>query len=137
MEVKLGPMTRGQRKKFKHQEDNGMLASYMMEALKSKGDEFEDEEKHPKLFTMCTIIKEQSRNQLGVKMATCWRRATLPSMIILPLPSLVGFWSGVSWKTTPYRIQEFLFLNSINPRSSSLCSWGFEAIVSSRFFLSN
>ncbi|KAI5672873.1 hypothetical protein M9H77_13237 [Catharanthus roseus] len=52
MEVKLGPMTRTKRKKLKLQEGNGMLA-YMMEATKSKVDEVEDQEKHPKLFTIC------------------------------------------------------------------------------------
>ncbi|KAI5667741.1 hypothetical protein M9H77_17594 [Catharanthus roseus] len=30
------------------------------------------------------------------------------------------------------QFEEFLFLYSINPRSSSLCSWGFEVLVSSR-----
>ncbi|KAI5681761.1 hypothetical protein M9H77_02989 [Catharanthus roseus] len=42
-------------------------------------------------------------------------------MVALPLPSLVGFWPNWIVWTTPYRV-----------RSSSLCSWGFEALVSSR-----
>ncbi|KAI5677505.1 hypothetical protein M9H77_08455 [Catharanthus roseus] len=56
-------MARAQRKKLKLQEDNGMLG-YMMEALKSKVDEFEGQGEHLKLVTMFTIIEEQLRNQL-------------------------------------------------------------------------
>ncbi|KAI5675822.1 hypothetical protein M9H77_06772 [Catharanthus roseus] len=53
MEVKLGPMTRAQRKKLNLQEDNDMLA-YMMEALRSKVD------------------KSNQRNKLGKILAENW-----------------------------------------------------------------
>ncbi|KAI5667706.1 hypothetical protein M9H77_17559 [Catharanthus roseus] len=41
MKVKLGSITRAQRKQLKLQEDNGMIV-YMVEVLKRKVDEFED-----------------------------------------------------------------------------------------------
>ncbi|KAI5669032.1 hypothetical protein M9H77_18885 [Catharanthus roseus] len=56
-------MTRAQRKKLKLQEDN--MISYVKDALKRKIEELDGQGKLPKLFTMCSIVKEQSREQLG------------------------------------------------------------------------
>ncbi|KAI5663909.1 hypothetical protein M9H77_23232 [Catharanthus roseus] len=66
LDLKLGLITRAQRKKLKLQEDNGMI-SYMEETLKSKIEEFGGQGKPPKFFIMCSIVKEQSREQLGVQ----------------------------------------------------------------------
>ncbi|KAI5652243.1 hypothetical protein M9H77_29430 [Catharanthus roseus] len=105
IEVRQGPMTRAQRKKLKLQEDNGMIA-YIMEALKRKFDEFEDQGKHPKLFTMCSIVKEQSRKHLGKDIAKNWlgtRVGTLLSATGSPLPLPIGFCWGNAWSSTTYR----------------------------------
>ncbi|KAI5649467.1 hypothetical protein M9H77_35472 [Catharanthus roseus] len=59
-------MTRAQRKKLKLTEDNDMM-SYM--------------EDPSKLFTMCSMIMEQSREQLGVKLAKFLKGATQPPMV--------------------------------------------------------
>lgn len=56
-------MIRAPRKKLKLHEDNHII-SYKEDALKSKVDEFQDQGKHFKLFTMCSIITEQLRAQL-------------------------------------------------------------------------
>ncbi|KAI5653811.1 hypothetical protein M9H77_30998 [Catharanthus roseus] len=64
MEIKLGPITRAQRRKLKTLEDIGIVA-YMEEALKSKLEWFEGQERSSKLFFMCSISKEQSREQIG------------------------------------------------------------------------
>ncbi|KAI5680958.1 hypothetical protein M9H77_02185 [Catharanthus roseus] len=87
LDLRLGPITRAQIKKLKLQEDDGMIA-YMEDALKSKVGEFEDQGKHPKLLTMCSIFKEQSKAQLEVNLANCWEGCTLPPMArpLLPLP---------------------------------------------------
>ncbi|KAI5672852.1 hypothetical protein M9H77_13216 [Catharanthus roseus] len=63
-DLMTGLSTSARLMKLKTLEDNNMNV-YMMEALKSKVDEFEDQGKHPKLFTMCSIIKGQSRKQIG------------------------------------------------------------------------
>ncbi|KAI5677784.1 hypothetical protein M9H77_08734 [Catharanthus roseus] len=57
-------MTRAQRKKLKLHEDNDMIA-YKEETLKRKIEEFEGQRKLPKLFKICSIVKEQSREQFG------------------------------------------------------------------------
>ncbi|KAI5650237.1 hypothetical protein M9H77_36242 [Catharanthus roseus] len=90
LDLKLGSITSAQMKKLKLQEAHSMI-SYMEEALKRKIEEL------PKLFTMCSVVNEQSREQIGSRV---------------------------------------LILDSIDSRSSALCDWGFEAIVSSRFLLS-
>ncbi|KAI5683024.1 hypothetical protein M9H77_04252 [Catharanthus roseus] len=64
--LKLGHITRSQRKQVQLQEDKDMLVC-IMKALKSKDGEFEGESKHPKLFTMYSIENELLRNQLGAK----------------------------------------------------------------------
>ncbi|KAI5667353.1 hypothetical protein M9H77_17206 [Catharanthus roseus] len=56
-DLKLGSITRAQRKKLKLQEDNDMNA-YMEDALKRKIKQFDGQEIPPKLFTMCSIVKE-------------------------------------------------------------------------------
>ncbi|KAI5669029.1 hypothetical protein M9H77_18882 [Catharanthus roseus] len=65
-DLKLGLMTR----------DN--MIAYMEDALKSKVAKFEDQEKHPKLFAMCSIVKEQSRDNLRWNLAKCRQECTLP-----------------------------------------------------------
>ncbi|KAI5664060.1 hypothetical protein M9H77_23383 [Catharanthus roseus] len=57
LDLKLASITRAQRKKLKLQGDDDMIA-FMEDALKSKVREFEDQGKHPKLFTMCSIVKK-------------------------------------------------------------------------------
>ncbi|KAI5671545.1 hypothetical protein M9H77_11909 [Catharanthus roseus] len=64
MKVKNGPITRAQRRKIKMLEDNGMVA-FFEEALKSKLQGFEGQERATKLFSMCSISKDQSREQIG------------------------------------------------------------------------
>ncbi|KAI5653845.1 hypothetical protein M9H77_31032 [Catharanthus roseus] len=54
LDLKLGPITRAQRKKLKFQRDDSMIA-YIEDTLKSKVGEFEDQGNHPKLFTTCSI----------------------------------------------------------------------------------
>ncbi|KAI5663546.1 hypothetical protein M9H77_22869 [Catharanthus roseus] len=135
MEVKLGPITRAQRKKLKIHEDNGMVA-YVEEALKRKLEEFEGQERASKLFSMCSISKDRSKNKLEEKMTKSLKETTLPAMVALGPTLPVGFWIGKLWSSRP-TTDEFLFPDPIYLRSSSLCSWGFEALVSSRFFLSN
>ncbi|KAI5672385.1 hypothetical protein M9H77_12749 [Catharanthus roseus] len=69
MELKLGPMTRARIKKLKASngnEDKGMVA-YMEGALKNKFEEFKGQEKNSKLFTICLISKDYSREQFGVE----------------------------------------------------------------------
>ncbi|KAI5676009.1 hypothetical protein M9H77_06959 [Catharanthus roseus] len=66
LDLKFCPITRAQRKKLKLQEDNDMIA-YIEDAFKSKIKEFDGQGKPPKLFTMCSIFKEQSRKKHGVK----------------------------------------------------------------------
>ncbi|KAI5683107.1 hypothetical protein M9H77_04335 [Catharanthus roseus] len=64
MEWKLGPITRAQRKKLKIHEDNGMI-SYIEEALKRKLIGFEGQDRASKLFVICSISKDQTREQIG------------------------------------------------------------------------
>ncbi|KAI5675862.1 hypothetical protein M9H77_06812 [Catharanthus roseus] len=71
LDLKLGPITRAQKKKLKLQEDNNMIA-YMEDALKSKIEELDGQGK-------------------------------LPNRVLV--------------------------LDSIDSRFSSLCDWGFEALV--------
>ncbi|KAI5652450.1 hypothetical protein M9H77_29637 [Catharanthus roseus] len=52
----------------------------MENALKSKVREFEDQEKHPKLFTICST-----------NLAKCWQECTLLPTVGPPLPSTIGF----------------------------------------------
>ncbi|KAI5677049.1 hypothetical protein M9H77_07999 [Catharanthus roseus] len=111
MELKSGQITRAQRKKLKIHEDNGIVA-YMEEALKIKLKGFEGHERASKLFCICLISKDQTT-----------------------LPSPVGFWTRRLWSSQP-TVDVFLFFDSIDLRSSRLCSWGFEDLVSLRFFLS-
>ncbi|KAI5667365.1 hypothetical protein M9H77_17218 [Catharanthus roseus] len=51
--------------KLKALEDNGMNA-YMEEALNNKVEEFEGQERPSKLFTMYSIVNDQSREQFGI-----------------------------------------------------------------------
>ncbi|KAI5653829.1 hypothetical protein M9H77_31016 [Catharanthus roseus] len=60
----------------------------MEKALKNKLERFEEQGKASRLLSICSISKDQSREQIG----------------------------------------EFLSFDSIDPMSSSLCSWGFEAL---------
>ncbi|KAI5672391.1 hypothetical protein M9H77_12755 [Catharanthus roseus] len=119
MEVKLGPITRAQRNKLKLQEDNGMLA-YIMEALKSKVHEFEDQGKHPKAS------------------ATVAGR-TLPALLGLGnLPSTDDESMELNCSSQFLLLidSRVCVLDSIDFRSSILCDWGFEnlhELVSSVF----
>ncbi|KAI5664053.1 hypothetical protein M9H77_23376 [Catharanthus roseus] len=64
--LKLRPITRAQMKKLKLQEDNDMIAC-MEDALKSKIEELNGQGKLPKLFTVCSIVKKQLREQLELR----------------------------------------------------------------------
>ncbi|KAI5669030.1 hypothetical protein M9H77_18883 [Catharanthus roseus] len=55
-----------QRKKLMLQRDDNMIA-YMEDTLKSNVGVFEHQGKHPKLFTICSIVNKQSRTQLEMK----------------------------------------------------------------------
>ncbi|KAI5667415.1 hypothetical protein M9H77_17268 [Catharanthus roseus] len=135
MEVKLGPITIAQRRKFKALKDNDMIA-FMEEALKSKLEGFEGQERASKLFLKCSIGMDQTREQIeGENGYIILKGIAIPPTIALPLPSPAGFWTGSFEESTLPRILEFLFFDSIDLRSSSFCSWGFKALVSSRFFL--
>lgn len=59
MKLKIGPITRAQRKRLKLQEDNGMIL-YLKEALKNL-EGFESQEKVSKLFSIYLISKYYSR----------------------------------------------------------------------------
>ncbi|KAI5682524.1 hypothetical protein M9H77_03752 [Catharanthus roseus] len=63
-EVKNGPITRAERRKLTGLEDNGIVA-YLEEALKCKLEGFEGKERASKLFSMCSISKDQRREQIG------------------------------------------------------------------------
>ncbi|KAI5649784.1 hypothetical protein M9H77_35789 [Catharanthus roseus] len=77
-------------KKFKIHDANDAKgkATYMEEALKSKLEGLEDQGRASKLFSICSIGKGHSREQIGCE---CWRSATLPPTVALPLLSLVDF----------------------------------------------
>ncbi|KAI5681163.1 hypothetical protein M9H77_02390 [Catharanthus roseus] len=60
MEVKNGPITRAQRRKLKALEDNDMLEG------------FEGQERASKLFSMCSISKDQTKEQIGGEIAS-WK----------------------------------------------------------------
>ncbi|KAI5672099.1 hypothetical protein M9H77_12463 [Catharanthus roseus] len=77
LDLKLAPITRAQRKKLKLQEDNDMIA-YVEDALNSKIEKLDGQGKLPKLFTMCSIVKEQSKEQ--------FEEIIPPLMAGLPLP---------------------------------------------------
>ncbi|KAI5683017.1 hypothetical protein M9H77_04245 [Catharanthus roseus] len=76
--------------------------AYVEDALKSKIEELDSEGKIPKLFTMCSIVKEKSREQLKVKICYVFERNH---------PTADG---------------------RVACQSSSLCDCSFEAIVSAR-----
>ncbi|KAI5666859.1 hypothetical protein M9H77_16712 [Catharanthus roseus] len=71
LDLKLRLMSRAQKKKLKLQE-NGDMVAYKEDTLKSKIEEFDSQGKLPKLLTMCSTIKAQSREQFGV-----WRHCCL------------------------------------------------------------
>ncbi|KAI5664162.1 hypothetical protein M9H77_23485 [Catharanthus roseus] len=75
----------------------------MEEALKNKFEEFEDQGKVSKLFTIFSISKDHSRNNLMVKMAKYGRKCTLLLMVALPLPSPVGFCWAIAKSSHTYR----------------------------------
>lgn len=93
IEVKLGQITRAQRKKLKLQEENGMI-TYMEEGLKSKNEAFEVQEKTSKMFTNCSIIKDQSMEQLEMIFGYVWEAGTLLLVARTPLLSPVDFCWG-------------------------------------------
>ncbi|KAI5671397.1 hypothetical protein M9H77_11761 [Catharanthus roseus] len=66
MDMKNRPITRAQRSKLKAIEDNGMVA-YLEEALKSKLEGYEGQERVSKLFSKCSISKDQTREKIGGK----------------------------------------------------------------------
>ncbi|KAI5664020.1 hypothetical protein M9H77_23343 [Catharanthus roseus] len=92
----------------------------------AKVSEFMEFIEKDELVSLLYCKKELARivegNELEVKIAKSLKRSTLLPMATLPLPLPVGFCRP-----------KFLFLYSINPRSSSLYSW--EALVSSRSLL--
>ncbi|KAI5658491.1 hypothetical protein M9H77_27284 [Catharanthus roseus] len=68
-ELKLGPITRTRMKKLNAsngKEDNDMIA-YMEEVLKKKFEEFEGQGKTSKMFSICSINRNYSKEQFGVE----------------------------------------------------------------------
>ncbi|KAI5658032.1 hypothetical protein M9H77_26825 [Catharanthus roseus] len=68
-ELKPGPMARARMKKLKAsngKEDNGMIA-YVEEVLKNKFEEIEIQRKTSKMFSISSINKNYSKEQLGVE----------------------------------------------------------------------
>ncbi|KAI5682759.1 hypothetical protein M9H77_03987 [Catharanthus roseus] len=83
-----------------HHMTKGSFA-YLEEALKSKIEGFEGQKQVTKLFSMCSISKDQTREQLEKKMAKSWKGATLPPIVALGLPSFVGLCRHNSEGMTP------------------------------------
>ncbi|KAI5663355.1 hypothetical protein M9H77_22678 [Catharanthus roseus] len=130
------PFTSARSRKLEIHEDTGMVA-YIMEALKSKLHGFKGQERASKLFSIVQLARINQGNKLEEKMTKCLKETTLPPMVaqgpivaskLLPAPSLEDI-----TKCRGY----FLFFDSIDIRCSSLCNWSFEALVPSRFLLSN
>ncbi|KAI5663362.1 hypothetical protein M9H77_22685 [Catharanthus roseus] len=91
--LKLGPITRTLMKKLKASngnEDNVMVA-YMEEALKNKFEELKAKERHLSCSQFAQLVRIIQGNDLMVKMAKYRRKGSLPPMVALSLPSLVGF----------------------------------------------
>ncbi|KAI5652686.1 hypothetical protein M9H77_29873 [Catharanthus roseus] len=74
----------------------------------------------PSCSACVQLARINQGNKLEEKLAKFSEGATLT------LP--VGFWTNKFLKTKP-TADEFLFFDSIDLRSSRLCSWGFEALV--------
>ncbi|KAI5653952.1 hypothetical protein M9H77_31139 [Catharanthus roseus] len=102
MDEKFGPTTRTQKKEIK-----------ILEANEANG-------------------MDQSREQIGGRLlpAKLLEDGTLPRLLGLPYRRQWG--STEKRLMRPLRVLEFLFCDSINLRSPSLCSWGFEGLLSSR-----
>ncbi|KAI5681012.1 hypothetical protein M9H77_02239 [Catharanthus roseus] len=89
------------------------MVAYLEEALKSKLEGFEGQERASKLFTMSSISKDQIRNNLEEKMDKYGRKDTLLLTVALPLPSPIGF----CWGITEIFNQEFNgYFKSFNHR---------------------
>ncbi|KAI5653445.1 hypothetical protein M9H77_30632 [Catharanthus roseus] len=65
-ELKLGPMTRGRMKKLNASNGNrdNVMIGYLEEAFNNKFEEFEGQEKTSMLFSICSISKDYSEEQL-------------------------------------------------------------------------
>ncbi|KAI5659025.1 hypothetical protein M9H77_27818 [Catharanthus roseus] len=55
----------------------------------------------PKLFSKCSISKDQTKEQLEENSTKSWKEATLPPTVGLSLPSPVGFCQDHSGSMTP------------------------------------
>ncbi|KAI5664558.1 hypothetical protein M9H77_23881 [Catharanthus roseus] len=66
IELKLGLMTRARMKKLKASNGNkdNVMVAYMEDDLKNKFEEFKGQGKASKLFLICSIIKDYSREQV-------------------------------------------------------------------------
>ncbi|KAI5664034.1 hypothetical protein M9H77_23357 [Catharanthus roseus] len=136
IEFKLGSITRAQRKKLKIHEDNDMVA-YIEEALKIKLEGFEGQEKASKLFSMCSISKDHSRESIGgengfvleeehpaadgssaptvidrLLPAQCLEDHALPLTVGLTLPLAVGSCFELRWKEEKGVCQVYPFRES-------------------------
>ncbi|KAI5676266.1 hypothetical protein M9H77_07216 [Catharanthus roseus] len=84
------------------------MVAYMEEALKNKLGGFEDQEKVSKLFSICSINKDHSREQIGREK---WRS---------PCPYLASrLLLRKFWKSTPYCVEANL--HAIEDSQHYLC----------------
>ncbi|KAI5658054.1 hypothetical protein M9H77_26847 [Catharanthus roseus] len=74
------------------------------EDLKNKLEGFEDQRKASNLFSISSINKDHSREQIGGENGEVLEKCTLPPMVALPLLLPVGFCWHITWKNTPYHV---------------------------------
>ncbi|KAI5673568.1 hypothetical protein M9H77_13932 [Catharanthus roseus] len=106
MDIKLRPLNKAWAKKLKIHDINETIdmVAYMEEALKIKIEGLEGQEKGSKLFSICSISKDPSREQIGGKNGKYWRITALLPTVALPLPLSVGFCGITSKKSIPYLV---------------------------------
>ncbi|KAI5676638.1 hypothetical protein M9H77_07588 [Catharanthus roseus] len=88
------------------------MISYKEDALKSKVDEFQDQGKHFKLFTMCSIITEQLRAQLvmGIWLSVSKNTSYADNRATLSIADRLLFSIGVTNKSSIEVLHEESFL---------------------------
>ncbi|KAI5654259.1 hypothetical protein M9H77_31446 [Catharanthus roseus] len=114
-----GLCTSARLKKLKALEDNGMIV-YMMEALKSKLEGFEGQEKMYKLFSKFSICKDQTRNTLEEKMAKFWHGSTLVLTLSVSGGLLLDIVIQVIFTDFIQGVYRVLVLDSINSMNQPL-----------------
>ncbi|KAI5654261.1 hypothetical protein M9H77_31448 [Catharanthus roseus] len=114
-----GLCTSARLKKLKALEDNGMIV-YMMEALKSKLEGFEGQEKMYKLFSKFSICKDQTRNTLEEKMAKFWHGSTLVLTLSVSGGLLLDIVIQVIFTDFIQGVYRVLVLDSIDSKNQPL-----------------